>query len=180
MHIVQIVQKNLGFGSLEKIDPNTQQTAGKDQLLGNNALAQAAIPAILLGIFNRLEQNPDPELLFAESPLSIIDRIFDRSADVVVKQIVEYSKNQDKNSKQELEHIASESLRVIQENLGVSPSESHVRSFVANHKRDTLMYLPPSLKLGSIMQNNNLDDRIGKMEGPVSSFIRKVESTFNS
>jgi len=180
MHIVQIIQKNLGFSSLEKIDPNTQQAPGKDQSLGNNALAQAAIPAILLGIFNRLEQNPDPEALFTASPAGLMDRIFDQSADVVVKQIEEYSKNQDKNSKQELDHIASESLRVVREQLGVTPTESHIRRFAANHKRETLLYLPPSLELGSILQNNNLDDRTGKMEGPVSSFMRKVENTFNS
>ena len=64
MHIVQVIQKNLGFNSLEKIDPNTQQVPGKDQLMGNNAMAQAAIPAILLGIFNHLEQDPEFDSLF--------------------------------------------------------------------------------------------------------------------
>ena len=75
MHIVQVIQKNLGFSSLEKIDPNTQQVPGQDQLLGNNALAQAAIPAILMGIFNFLEKDPNPDALFTEQPVSLLDRI---------------------------------------------------------------------------------------------------------
>ncbi len=50
MHIVEEIQKNLGFGALGKIDPNTQLVGGQEHLMGNNALAQAGIPAILLGI----------------------------------------------------------------------------------------------------------------------------------
>ena len=180
MHIVQTIQKNLGFSSIEKIDPNTQQVPGSDQLLGNNAMAQAAIPAILLGIFNRLEQNPDPEVLYEAPPASLLESIFGKSADAVANQIAEYSKIKDKHILQELEHIASEAVRVIREELGENPTESHVRRFVTNNKRYTLLYLPPSLELGSILHNNNLDDRTGKMEGPVSSFMRKVENTFNS
>lgn len=180
MHIVQSVQKNLGFSSLEKIDPNTQQVPGHDQLLGNNALAQAAIPAILLGIFNQLEQNPDLGVFYTEQPASLLERIFGDSAETVVKQIEDYSKIKDKHIKQELEHIASESLRVIRENLGDSASENTLRHFVANNKQDTLLYLPPSLALGTILQNNNLDDRTGKMGGPVSGFMHKMEKAFNS
>lgn len=50
---------------------------------------------------------------------------------------------------------------------------------VAQNKPDILMYLPPSLELGTILRNNNLDDRTGKMEGPVSSLMHKMEKTFN-
>jgi hypothetical protein len=180
MHLVQTIQKNLGFSSLEKIDPNTQQTPGKDHLLGNNALAQAAIPAILLGIFNHLEQSPDLESLYTEPPAGLLDRIFGKSSDVVVIKIEEYSKIKDKHIMQELEHITTESLRVMRENLGDNPGEGVVRRFIANNKRDVLLYLPPTLELGTVLSNNNLDDRTGKMEGPVSSFMHKMENTFNT
>lgn len=180
MHIVQIIQKNLGFSSLEKIDPNTQQIPGNEHLLGTNALAQAAIPAILLGIFNRLEQNPDPEPLFAESSSGLLDWIFGKSATAVAEQIAAYSKVRDTHSLQELEHIAAESVRVVRESLGVNPSEQAIRRFVAANKREVLLYLPPSLEMGTILSNNNLDDRTGKMEGPVSSFMHRLENAFNT
>ena len=118
MHIVQIIQKNLGFSSLEKIDPNTQQVPGNEHLLGNNALAQAAIPAILLGVFNRLEQNPDTEPLSSIPPSGLLEWIFGKSAGSVTEQIATYSKVRDKHILQELEHIASESVRVVKESLG--------------------------------------------------------------
>jgi hypothetical protein len=179
MHIVEVIQRNLGFNALEKIDPNTQQAPSQDQSMGNNALAQAGIPAVLLGIFTRLEQSPDLVFLETDQPGSLLEKIFGKSTETVLNKIKQYSKNQDKHSIQELEHIALESVRVIRENLGEKPGESSIRHFVASNKPDTLLYLPPSMELGTMLHNNNLDDRTGKMEGPVSSFMHKVEKTFN-
>ena len=71
-------------------------------------------------------------------------------------------------------------LRVIKEGIGNTTDENHIRNFVAKNKPDTLLYLPPSLELGTILKNNNLDDRTGKMEGPVSTFMHKVEKAFNT
>ena len=177
MNIIETIQKNLGFNPLQKIDPNTQQTAGQSAI-GNNALAQAGIPAILLGIYNQLES--DPFITDLDQEGNLLEKIFGKSKDTVVKRIAEYSKIKDHHGVQELEHIASESIRVLKESLGANATEPAIRSFVSKNKPDTLLYLPPSLELGTIFQNNNLDDRTGKMEGPVSSFMRTVEKAFNS
>jgi len=179
MNIIETIQKNLGFDTLKKIDPNTQETVGEDTALGNSAVAQAGIPAILLGIYNKLEEHPDLNLLRAEKG-NLLESIFGKSTDVVVHQIEIYSKVQDKHIAQQLDHIATESLRVVKEGIGDATDENHIRNFVAKNKPDTLLYLPPSLELGTILKNNNLDDRTGKMEGPVSTFMRKVEKAFNT
>ena len=180
MNIIETVQKNLGFNALKKIDPNTQDTPGTDIVIGNDAIAQAGIPAILLGIYNRLEMNPAVSELDIDQTGSLLERVFGKSTEDVVKRIYDYSRIQDKHSIQQLEHIASEAMRVIKESIGESADENTIRNFVAKNKQDTLLYLPPTLELGTILKNNNLDDRTGKMEGPVSSFMRKVEKTFNS
>jgi hypothetical protein len=179
MNIIETIQKNLGFDTLKKIDPNTQETKGEDSVLGNSAVAQAGIPAILIGIYNKLEERPDLNLLNAEQG-HLLENIFGKSTGTVVTQIENYSKLSDKHITQQLEHIASESLRVVKEGIGNTPDESHIRNFVARNKPDTLLYLPPSLQLGTILKNDNLDDRTGKMEGPVSSFMHKVEKAFNT
>lgn len=180
MNIIETVQKNLGFNALVKIDPNTQDTPGTDIVIGNDAIAQAGIPAILLGIYNRLESNPDLSILDTDQPGSCLERVFGKSTDLVVKRIYDYSRIQDIHSVQQLEHIASESMRVIRENIGISASEKDIRNFVAKNKPDTLLYLPPALELGTILKNDNLDDRTGKMEGPISSFMHNLEKTFNT
>jgi hypothetical protein len=179
MNIIETIQKNLGFDLLKKIDPNTQETQGNDTVIGNSAIAQAGIPAVLLGIYTKMEETPDIRLLDAEKG-NLLEMIFGKSAETVVRKIDDYSKIRDKHSVQQLEHIASESMRVIRENLGSKTDENSIRNFVAKNKPDTLLYLPPSLELGDVLKNNNLDDRTGKMEGPISSFIRKVEKTFNT
>jgi hypothetical protein len=179
MNIIETVQKNLGLMPLKKINPNTQEISGEPVDMGNTALAQAGVPAILLGIYNRLETDPDFSSLDGNAG-RLLDTIFGKSKDVVVKQITIYSKVKDEHSVQELEHIASESIRVVKEKIGAGASEHTVRNFVSANKPDTLLYLPPSLELGSILQNNNLDDRTGKMEGPVSNLVRHVEKIFNT
>jgi len=180
MNIIETVQKNLGFSALEKIDPNTQETVGEKNTMGTTALAQAGIPAILLGIYNRLEVNPDISFLDTDAKGNVLENIFGKSTEAVVKRISDYSKVADKHSLQELEHIASESMRIVKTHIGEGAGESAIRNFVSKNKPDTLLYLPPSLELGTILKNNNLDDRTGKMEGPVSSFMRTVEKTFNT
>jgi hypothetical protein len=179
MNIIETIQKNLGFDTLKKIDPNTQETMGEDTVMGNSAVAQSGIPAILIGIYNKLEENPDLNLLRADQG-NLLENIFGKSTERVVTQIENYSKVRDKHIAQQLEHIAAESLRVVKEGIGDPPDENHIRNFVAKNKPDTLLYLPPSLELGTILKNNNLDDRTGKMEGPVSTFMRKVEKAFNT
>jgi hypothetical protein len=180
MNIIETVQKNLGFNSLKKIDPNTQVTLGEEADMGNDALAQAGIPAILLGIYNELEENPDVSILDPEQKGSLLECIFGKSADTVIARINEYSKIKDKHNIQQLEHIASECMRVVKEKIGESTDEKSIRKFVANNKKDTLLYLPPNLELGSVLKNENLDDRTGKMEGPISSFMHRVEKEFNT
>jgi hypothetical protein len=179
MNIIETIQKNLGFDNLKKIDPNTQETEGTETVLGNSAVAQAGIPAILIGIYNKLEENPDLSVFETEKG-TLLENIFGKSTKVVVSQVENYSKVQDKHIAQQLEHIACESLRVIKEGIGDTIDKNHIRNFVAKNKPDTLLYLPPSLELGTILKNNNLDDRTGKMEGPVSSFMHKVEKAFNT
>jgi hypothetical protein len=180
MNIIETIQKNLGFNALVKIDPNTQDTPDAGIVIGNDAIAQAGIPAILLGIYNRLESDPDLRLLDAEPQGSCLEQVFGKSTEVVVKRIYDYSRIQDKHSVQQLEHIAAESMRVVKEKIGESANETVIRNFVARNKPDTLLYLPPSLDLGTILKNDNLDDRTGKMEGPISSLMHSVEKAFNT
>lgn len=181
MNIVEIIQKNLGFEPLKKIDPNTQETAGVEMSMGNSALAQAGIPSILLGIYNKLEQEPEISWLDTDqSKTDLMETIFGKTGKTVVLQINQYAKLQDKHSDQQLEHIASEAMRVVKENIKDEKSENSIRSFVAKYKPETLLYLPAALQMGIILQNNNLDDRTAKMEGPLSSLMHSVEKTFNS
>lgn len=181
MNIAETIQKNLGYGSIQRVNPNSQEVPEKETLHGNAALAQAAIPSILLGLFNRLEKEPDASWLAGDQPTgSLLEKIFGKAYKDVVVHVSNYSRVPDKNAEQEMEHIASESVRVVRDNISDLGNEDKITAFVAKHKQDVLHYLPASLQMGVLLGNNNLDDRTNKMEGPVSSFMNRMEKQFNS
>src|SRR5436305_13543876 len=94
MTIIETIQKNLAFDTLKKIDPNTQETVGEEATIGNRAVAQAGIPAILIGIYNKIESNPDVEALQGEQG-KFLQNIFGKATNMVVTGIVDYAKVDD-------------------------------------------------------------------------------------
>ena len=179
MEIIQTIQKNLSYGSLTKIDPNTQQVPEEKQEMGINALAQAGIPAILLGIFARLEQNPEWKLT-ESAEIRQLEQIFGSSTKAVIGKIQEYARIPDQHSVQELEHMADECMRVIRKNTSENRDGHTVQKFVASNKPGVIQYLPPELGLGILLNNNTLDDRTGKMNGPVSGLMHQMEKMFEA
>ena len=181
MNIIETIQKNLGYGIIQKIDPNSQEVTDKESTHGNNALAQAAIPSVLLGLFNRLEKEPDVSWISSDQPTGrLLEKIFGDSNNKLVQQVAVYSGLSEPDVRPEMEHIASESVRVIRHHISDLTDEDNISSFVAKHKADVLFYLPATLRLGILLDNNNLDDRTNKMEGPVSGLMHRLEKQFNS
>ena len=56
---------------------------------------------------------------------------------------------------------------------GISPAEL-TQKFIAEFEKDYA-----ALHLGKLLDNPNMDDRTNKMEGPVSSFMHKIENIFS-
>jgi hypothetical protein len=110
----------------------------------------------------------------------LLEKIFGQSNDKVIQIVSVYCLTTDQNVKQEMEHIASESVRVVRDHVADLTSEDSIAAFVSQHKHEVLLYLPASLQLGSILGNDNLDDRTNKMEGPVSGLMHRIEKQFNS
>jgi hypothetical protein len=50
---------------------------------------------------------------------------------------------------------------------------------VAAEKPNILMYLPAALQMGHLLNDETIDDRIHKMEGPVSGFMNVFGEIFN-
>ena len=55
-NLVESIQKNLQYPELKKIDPNIQEVKDKDGKPVVDQLAQAAIPAVLTGLY-KLSRN---------------------------------------------------------------------------------------------------------------------------
>jgi hypothetical protein len=55
-----------------------------------------------------------------------------------------------------------------------------VKDYFINQKNDILLYLLPILKMGDLLHDNTLDDGTNKMEGPISSLMHSLGSTFTN
>jgi hypothetical protein len=76
--------------------------------------------------------------------------------------------------------IAKEAIKIAKENIGSDPTVEDVKTFFNNEKNNILLYLPATLNIGEIIDNNAIDDRTNKMEGPVSSLMQSIGAVFDS
>ena len=179
-NLVETIQKNLGYNEIHKVDPNTQDINSDHKTFGAHSLAQAAVPAILCGLYNHLENAESAATILEADSTNWLATIFGDKKDEVVEKIADYSGTTSTAVVPEAEHIANEAVRVVRDNISDKKNQNEVAAFVARNRNETLFYLPASMQIGSLLNNNNLDDRTNKMEGPVSSFMHKLEKQFNS
>ncbi|PWT76653.1 MAG: hypothetical protein C5B59_05950 [Bacteroidetes bacterium] len=179
-NIIDMIRKNLGFDELHKVDPNTQDVPSGLKIFGMTTLAQAAIPSIVCAISNHLETPGNRELILSGESSNWMSTIFGDKKNELLDKLAEYSNMPVSTVQQEAEHIANEAIRVVRVALPDSSHESAIQSFAAASRREALLYLPASLQLGYLLDNNNIDDRTNKMEGPISSLMHKLENKLNS
>ena len=176
INIVDIIQKHTPFPELKKIDPNTQDISGKETCTSTALLGQATIPAVLTAIY-RLSRNDagSSEILHADEKEDLLAFLFQQHEQEVVQKVAAYALVDENRAHQELENIASHSVNVIREFLGREASPQRLKTFMNDQRHQILVYLPAPLHLGDLLQDETLDDRTNKMEGPVSNFMHKIE-----
>jgi hypothetical protein len=79
-----------------------------------------------------------------------------------------------------MEIIAWEALHIIRNNISGEKTASSVKTFLADQRHNILVHLPASLQIGEAMQDDTIDDRTHKMEGPISNHMHWLEKFFPS
>lgn len=176
-NLVESIQKNLGYAAISKIDPNIQDI--KEKTVGANSIGQAAIPAVLFGVFNYiLLPGADYIPLFRENS-KWLNLLFGDHHEEVVNRIAAYAGTSPANARVDSEHIAAEAVRLIKSNVLINDDPDKLRKFALENKNDVLKYLPAALQIGQLLANDDLDDRTHKMEGPISSMMHSFEKKFS-
>jgi hypothetical protein len=180
-NIIESIQKSLGYPELQKIDPNTQEVKKPGDLSPENYLGQAAIPAVLTGIykFTRTEEG-NAEILKGELKGILLSIIFGSTKHQVVEKVSTYTGNSVEYTSDKMEDIARAAVRVIREHLKNEPSGSSVKDLLTAQRHNILVYLPASLQLGEVLKDETLDDRTNKMEGPVSGVMQSIGQVFSA
>jgi hypothetical protein len=176
MNLVEIIQTNLGYPPIKKIDPNTSEPKDKADNFESGSLAQAAIPVTVLGLMNYIDAN---ELNASELNIEThneLNEIFGGKESALVSHVAAYSGATEEHTRHEMNFILKDAIRVVKElnaNNSVPPHQ-----FTVIQTANAVLYLPASIHAGLLLGNAHMDDNTTKMEGPVSSILHNIEKRF--
>lgn len=181
VNLITIIQENLGFPALEKIDPTTQQPATATDEVTENKFGQAAIPAVVTGLYKFVQSDEGAtEFLNENDNINWVAKIFDDNRMEAVQTISAYAKRLNADPAAKMNAIAREAVKVVKANLPADAGIKEVKTFFSNQRNNILVYLPAELKMGKLLHDNTLDDDTNKMEGPISSLIKSIGSAFSN
>jgi hypothetical protein len=181
INLLETIQQNLGYPALQKIDPNTQQVVIDDKTPDEDKFSQAAIPAVLTGLYKYVQSDEGATaFLRGDNSSNWVSKIFDDNKKEAVQTISSYAKQSNEDPIAKMNAIANEAVKVVKENLPAEATAKEVKTFFSNQKNTILLYLPAVLNMGELLHDTTLDDKTNKMEGPISSLVQNIGNAFSS
>ena len=181
LQLLQTVQQNLGYPALQKVDPNTKQIIENTATPNEDKFSQAAIPAVLTALYKYAQTDDGAnEILTSDGDEQWTGKIFDEHKKEAIQIISSYSKQSNDDPLAKMNAIAAEAAKVVREHVGENGAIINVKDYFSNQKKDILLYLLPSLKMGDLLNDDTLDDGTHKMEGPISSLMHNLGSVFTN
>lgn len=180
INLLETVQTQMGYPPLQKIDPNTQMITADNSTSDEHLFSQAAIPAILTALYKYSRTDEGAEnILRGTISIGWLDIIFGDNKKHIIQKIATYSILPKEIAETKLNTIAVNAVNSIKENLHPETTIHGVKNFLADQSPNILLYLPASLQIGEILNDNTLDDRTNKMEGPLSNLMHAIGGQFS-
>ena len=179
-NLLETVQTQMGYPALQKIDPNTQMVTADNSTPDEHLFSQAAIPGILTALYKYSRTDEGAEnILQGTISTDWLDILFGDNKKSVIQKIAFYSNFPGEITEIKLNTIAVNAVNNIKKKVPAEATIHDVKKFLADQSPDILLYLPASLQMGEILNDNTLDDRTNKMEGPLSSLMRGIGGKFS-
>lgn len=180
MNLIESLQKHFSNDSLHKIDPNTQDVKPEEVDSNENKFSQATIPVVLTGIhrFTATDQGAE-EVLTASASANWVKKLFADDADEVITRVAAYSGVDKAATQIKLNEIADKAMGLIRQSVSPGNKIIDVKNLMEAQINNILTFLPASLHMGNLLNENTIDDRTNKMEGPISSLIQAIGSGFS-
>ncbi|RYE18294.1 MAG: hypothetical protein EOP45_14360 [Sphingobacteriaceae bacterium] len=178
--LIQTIEQKLGIPAITKVDPNTQNVKGEDSGIDKHTLDQAALPAVLAGLYKYALTDSGAGTILSENSSNWVNTFFGDKTNDIVAHVAEYASTTTEEATRRMDTIANEAATTIKENVKDTASAEGVHQYLLKQRQEILLYLPAELHIGDMLGDNTLDDRTNKMEGPVSSFLHKLGNVFNS
>jgi hypothetical protein len=181
VNLIKSIQENLGFPPLNKVDPNTQKPATAGDENAANKFSQAAIPAVLTGLYRFVQSDEGAaEFLNGDNNTNWVSKIFDDNRKEAIQTISAYAQQSNEDPVAKMNAIANEAVKLAKENMAANAGIKEVKLFFSDQKNNILLYLPAELRMGELLHDNTLDDNTNKMEGPISSLMQSIGAAFSN
>jgi ribosomal protein L7/L12 len=173
--LVNAIQEKLGYPPLDKVDPNSQEIKGAKKISPAQKLPQAAIPAVLAAMIKYSDGTDGINLLALNDNSNWLETFYGDKKNDAVKKVADYSGVSAEEAQRNMEDISTEAVRLVRDSVKNADAEK-LRSYMNSQRHTILSHLPAVLKIGDTLNEETFDDRTNKMEGPVSSFLHKIEN----
>jgi hypothetical protein len=182
-NIIELLQQALNSKPLQKVSPNTQEVKNSSTDTTNaSKLQQAVISAVLTGLYKITRTHEGAEqVLGGNISTTWGDLLFGDNKDVVISRIVEYAVTSPAAVSGEIEIAGFEAAGIIKANAGgqKTATADDVIAYMKEQRNNILHYLPAALQLGSLLDDDTLDDHTHKMDGPISGLMHTIEKAFS-
>jgi hypothetical protein len=178
--LVQQLQQNLGIPPIQKIDPNTQAVKTSDESVEKHTVEQAALPAVLAGLYKYSTTDVGSQTISSGNCDDWTSSMYGEKEQDIIAHVADYAGVSTNEAHDKMEHIASEAVAIINQNAKSESGSTGLKDYLLSQRRDILTYLPAELHAGEMLNDNTIDDRTNKMEGPMSSFMQKLGNLFTS
>jgi len=176
-NLIETIQKNLGLPALQKIDPNIQEVKDKSLRSSRENLAQAAIPAVLTALYKFMKKDEGcTGFISNETNPDWLGTFFEGKEKSAVDKVALYAEVSAGEAESLMEDVADEAVVAIKSSIKPKLTGDLVRTYLESQRHHIIVYLPPVMKMGDLLNDEQLDDRTNKMEGPVSGFMHRVEN----
>ena len=181
INLLEKVQQNLHYPPVQKIDATTQQVNNGEPEIGEDRFSQVAIPAVLTGLYKLSATDEGAkEILKADYTTNWVDKIFDKNNREVIENIADTLNKPKEVAVEQMNGIADEAIKLVQEELPVGATEKDVMQFFSNQVNNFLPFLTASLHMGEALNDTSLDDNTNKMQGPISSLMHSIGNAFST
>ncbi len=176
-NIVEAIQKNLGYPSLQKVDPNSQEVKDIATRSSGEKLAQSAITAVLAGLvkFTRSDNGAN-YILTQDAEKKWLELIYEGKQSEAVDKVAQYSNTSVGEVEDHMQKIVREAVKLIHESAGDKENPEKIKTYMKGQRHNILLYLPAAMQLGDLLKDDSLDDRTNKMEGPISNMMHNIEN----
>ena len=179
IQLMEAVQKRLGLPPLVKITPDKAEA---QQQLPKAPFHQIALVAVVAGLYKITRTDTGcAHLLLSGKTINWLqmEEAFGEHFQEVVSAVSAYGVSDTAATEGLMRKAADACLLILHEELAGKINTTSIRDFMSSQRHDILVYVPTDLKLGKIVNDNVWDDQTNHMEGPVSSFMHKIENLFS-